>query len=326
MSSFTFYATPSFQAAKTGWLKTFEPFCFSTGRPAPDGEYCYDWSVSLPESLTQTGSWLLPCFSCPGVEHSFQFAIRWKEDCVPLSPIGGPRLIDGAGGKNSAIVSDIDLFRVQETCADATVYLTVHTPDPALPEKAACMSLQHITPDRPEAGAVPETSAPLSVPAISQMQQSPEIARRICSPTCVAMVLQFLETECDAETVATQCYHRETDLYGVWPAAIHAAGYYGQAGVLKAFQTWEDVAQVLEADLPVIASIRYGAGSLPGAAMDATTGHLVVITGLDGDAVSINDPAADTAATVARTVPVKAFASAWMHHGGIGYVLFRSQT
>jgi uncharacterized protein YvpB len=56
--------------------------------------------------------------------------------------------------------------------------------------------------------------------------------------------------------------------------------------------------------------------------MDETTGHLVVVTGYDGDAVYANDPAAPTRASVARRYAQAQFARAWLQHSGVGYVLF----
>lgn len=160
----------------------------------------------------------------------------------------------------------------------------------------------------------------LAVPPRSQMIEPGEIRRRICSPTSVAMVLEHWGRGVDTVAVAADCL--VADRYGVWPAAIAAAARRGVAGYLLRFPDWASAAWCLAAGLPIIASIRYGAGELPGAAMESTDGHLVVITGTQGDDVLLNDPAADTTAEVPRRVRRDAFERVWLERAGIGYVFF----
>ncbi|PYP99333.1 MAG: hypothetical protein DMF83_30930, partial [Acidobacteria bacterium] len=63
-------------------------------------------------------------------------------------------------------------------------------------------------------------------------------------------------------------------------------------------------------------------GELGGAAVAATSGHLLVLVGLEGDTVLVNDPAAPTAASVPRRYRADELGNAWLARGGIGYVLF----
>lgn len=166
-------------------------------------------------------------------------------------------------------------------------------------------------------------SAPrLAVPASSQMEAPPEIALRICSPTSVAMVLAYRGVAASALSVAEDVYHRPTDRYGVWPAAIRAAGRRGVAGYLLRFPDWSSAAWCLAHDLPVIASVSYRAGELTGAPQSETSGHLVVLTGCDGDHVFVNDPVAPTAAEVPRRYRLDEIQRAWLDRSGVGYVLF----
>src|SRR6185436_10023061 len=71
--------------------------------------------------------------------------------------------------------------------------------------------------------------------------------------------------------------------------------------------------------LPVIASVRYGAGELTSAAVPATSGHLIVVTGLDGADALVNDPAAPTAATVPRRYKISELSRVWLERTGVGY-------
>ena len=55
--------------------------------------------------------------------------------------------------------------------------------------------------------------------------------------------------------------------------------------------------------------------------MAATAGHLVVVHGLEGDSVLVNDPAAPHHGAVNRRYPVTAFSEAWFRHRGAAYIL-----
>jgi len=163
----------------------------------------------------------------------------------------------------------------------------------------------------------------IAVPAHTQMTEDPAIARRICSPASVAMVLAHLDAADTVARVAADAFHPATDRYGVWPAAIAAAARRGVLGYLLRFPDWSSAAWCLDHGLPVIASVRFAAGELTGAPLDETTGHLLVVTGHAGDAVLVNDPAAPGADTVARQYALDEFTRAWLDGAGVGYVLFR---
>jgi len=171
-------------------------------------------------------------------------------------------------------------------------------------------------------GAPPGAGTAISVPALSQVAEDPAIAMRICSPTSVAMVLRYWGRPATAAAVAADVFHADTDQYGVWPAAIRAAALRGVAGYLLRFPDWTAAAWCLGRGIPIIASIKFGIGELRDAPLDATTGHLVVLTGYTDGMVLVNDPAGATAAAVPRRYRRDELTRAWLARGGIGYVLF----
>lgn len=176
-----------------------------------------------------------------------------------------------------------------------------------------------------EGGVVESEAGPparLPVPALSQMTAAPEIARRICSPTSVAMTLAYWGPRVEPEALAAEMKHEALDMYGIWPAAVAAAGRRGVLGYLLRFPDWAAAAWCLERGVPVIASIAYTAGELAGAPVEETTGHLVVLTGCEGRDVLVNDPAAATAADVPRRYRRDEFVRVWLERTGVGYVLF----
>jgi hypothetical protein len=176
-------------------------------------------------------------------------------------------------------------------------------------------------------GALPATTtaaAPvhLAVPPRSQMTEPEPDRLRICSPTSVAMTLAYLGCDVPTMTLAAEIFHAATDRYGVWPAAVRAAAARGRPGYLLRFADWDAVAWCLARGLPIVASIRYAEGELTHGAMRDTTGHLIVITGLEGDDVLVNDPAAPTMADVPRRYSRSEMTRVWLERAGVGYVFF----
>jgi Peptidase_C39 like family len=163
----------------------------------------------------------------------------------------------------------------------------------------------------------------LAVPARTQMTEAEDVRLRICSPTSVGMALEYLGCAVPTPVLSDAIFHAPTDRYGVWPAAVRAAATYGLLGYLLRFPDWAAVAWCLGRGLPIVASVRYAAGELTHAAIPETTGHLIVITGLDNDEVLVNDPAAPTAAEVPRRYYRSELTRAWLERTAIGYVFMR---
>jgi len=171
-----------------------------------------------------------------------------------------------------------------------------------------------------DAAALPAERAP-APPRFSQMLENPRIASRICSPVSTAMVLALHRPDTDRGAVIAECYDPATRMYGLWPLAVRAASRRGLVGAVELFSDWEPVRSCLAKGLPVVASIRYAADELPGAPQRASGGHLVVVHGIEGDAVLVNDPAAPDHGSVARRLPLAAFGRAWFRCRGAAYIL-----
>ncbi len=161
----------------------------------------------------------------------------------------------------------------------------------------------------------------LVVPPISQMTAPRALRYRICSPTCIAMVLAYYGIEGSLADVVRDCLHEPSGLFGVWPLAVRPATDAGLVGAVECLSNLDTAAPILERGLPIVASIRFAPGALPGAALSSTEGHLVVVTGIDADSVYINDPAARDASSVPRQCPRAAFAAAWLTERGAAYIL-----
>ncbi|HYE90855.1 MAG TPA: C39 family peptidase [Terriglobales bacterium] len=169
-------------------------------------------------------------------------------------------------------------------------------------------------------------AAPLAVPPRTQMTEPDAVRLRVCSPTSVGMALEYLGCPVPTSTLAAEVFHPPSDRYGLWPAAVRAGAAHGVPGYLLRFTDWATAAWCLGRGLPIVASVRYARGELTGAPMAETSGHLVVITGLEGEDVLVNDPAAATAAEVPRRYRRDEVTRAWLARSGVGYVFFRPPT
>jgi hypothetical protein len=240
----------------------------------------------------------------------------------PAAPSGGPLTVE------------VDLFRASAPVESVRLRVPVHPASalahPLLVTLSAC-DLDHVDDvgraghpraSRPEPGARSASTNALRVPARSQMDEQAEIRERICSPTSVAMVLEYWGKQAPVKNLAAETFHPELDLYGIWPAAIAAAARRGVAGYLLRFPDWSVASWCLAQGLPVIASIRYEVGELGGAPIPRTDGHLVVLTGEDVTHVHVNDPAGRTPREVPRRYRREEVCRVWLERGGVGYVLF----
>ena len=153
------------------------------------------------------------------------------------------------------------------------------------------------------------------------MLENPRIASRICSPISTGMVIGHHGHSVNWHSLLQDCYDPVTKMYGMWPLAIRAASRYGCLGAVELFSGWSQVSACLAADVPIVASIRFGKGQLPGAPLNASGGHLIVVHGLSSNSVRVNDPAAPDHGTVARSYPAQALAEAWFRHRGAAYIL-----
>jgi hypothetical protein len=221
------------------------------------------------------------------------------------------------------LVCDVDVYTAADPIERVRLRIRVGAPDVralAASPWMATLSASDLAPSA--SGTIPLPVARIPVPALSQLEAPSEIAMRICSPTSVAMVLAHWGAPAPPVVLADDVFHAATDSYGIWPAAVRAAGRRGVAGYLLRFPHWSSAAWCLERKLPIIASVRYAAGELTDAPLAETSGHLVVLTGCDRTHVFVNDPVAPTAAEVPRRYALAEIERVWIDRAGVGYVLF----
>jgi len=163
----------------------------------------------------------------------------------------------------------------------------------------------------------------LSVPFRSQKWEDPSLAQSICSPTSVAMVLEFLWIRVETAPVARLAFDPDHGIYGNWSRNVEAAAQLGARGYVDRFRLWNRVRKFLETGRPIVAAIRFERGELEDPPYDHSTGHLLVVRGFtaDGDIIT-NDPfIAENNGGDGCVWKSSDLAVAWFGRGGVGYVL-----
>lgn len=242
--------------------------------------------------------------------------VRWTLPDVPASPV--PPSSRATTG-DARVTLHVDCFHVHQPLAEPA--LVVALEGLAVPARylaaasARPLSIDHVAGPGASAG---RAEAP---PAISQMSAHADLRARICSPTSVAMLLAARGGPSQWPSIVDECRDPATGMYGVWPLAIAAAARRGVFGAVETFTRWEEPLAVLARGIPLVASIRYESGELPGAPLVRTGGHLLVVYAADPESVRVNDPAAPDGASVTRSYPAAAFTRAWLGYRGAAYIL-----
>jgi hypothetical protein len=168
----------------------------------------------------------------------------------------------------------------------------------------------------------------LDVPFRSQQREDAEIARSVCSPVSVAMVMEYYGVRQTSRKMCDLIWDQEYKLYGNWTRAVQASFLFGVPGYLQRFGSWNTVRAYIAQEIPIIASIRAPEpGMLRGAPYRTSDGHLLVITGLDGKGnVHVNDPYGKTRRKGLCTYTRKDMQKVWLDQGGVGYVLLPAET
>jgi hypothetical protein len=289
-------------------------------------------SVDLGQTLSD-GIEIIPCFvSSADFEYGYQAYISHSENNgkmeVFVSPIGEYGEINiGSEESSDSISSEIDLFVLKDDINDPSLIFNIVGFSLESFSKTQSLITISIYDKVSEIRDIrPNKTIQLDVPQMSQMTFAPEIRRRICSPTSISMVQEYLGNKSNILALADRAYNKTHDMYGVWPQNIWAMSGKGLIGYVCRLSDYGDVISLLENRVPLIVSINYKEGELTSAAIKETSGHLVVITGLSEKCVLVNDPAAEAVDNVAREYDINEFKKVWLGKKGVAYIIFSTKT
>lgn len=248
--------------------------------------------------------------------------------------------VKGAGDAVASVDVDTFLLKDKEQGASAyqlrvTLFSTATAVSPAVRRVAgAAQSSGTRAPNKPGDPTVWGTA--LEVPPRSQ--ELPEYKGKgyggggevWCSPTSTSMVMAYWSTQLRRpalnQTVpdaAAGCYDWVYNGTGNWPFNTAYASTLGLSGYVVRLDSLTQAEEWIRAGVPLIISVAWKPGELPGAPISQTNGHLIVLRGFDskGDAL-VNDPAAPNNDSVQRVYPRANLEAAWDHSGRTAYAVF----
>ena len=291
--------------------------------PLPCG-YAVDWNAhegvfyaEIPLDTLHPDEMLVPGLCIPNQPYAYSITLSDQRHDWHLSPVGQSVLEASAAECHPAVSSHVDFFHIHERVDTPVLQVKLYSNQP--PEDYLLVIALHTQAANHQPEVFPAIS--LDLPGYSQMDASAALRMRICSPTCVRMVLDFHGHAAEPNSLIADCYDQASDLYGVWPTNIMAAANRGMLGGVETFGNMHEAGALLSKAVPVITSIRFTPGALTGAPLTDSAGHLVVLSGIDGAWVQVADPAAPNAEDVIRRYALDEFSRAWLDHRGIGYVL-----
>ena len=162
------------------------------------------------------------------------------------------------------------------------------------------------------------------VPALSQMEQDTPHKRRICSPTSLYMALNALGYVVPLQQILPRVFDQTADIYGNWLFNMAAAAEFGAEAFFRRFASLAELEEFVTPDSLVIASVSFKKDELPGAPLEKTQGHMIVVRGYEKHQILVADSAAPTASSVLRSYGAEAFARAWLNNKqGAAYIVRR---
>jgi hypothetical protein len=174
-------------------------------------------------------------------------------------------------------------------------------------------------PPPPDARVVPRArTAILDVPRLSQYLAAHPDQRGWCSAASLAMLLRYHGVKAAVPAVARGVFDSAYGGTGNWSFNAAYAGSRGLRGVVACLRGIDHVAAFVDAGLPVAISISWNPGQLPGAPLEHSEGHLLVVRGMDAEHVAVNDPAHPAIAT---QYPRAALDLVYRSAGGIAYLV-----
>ncbi|GAC1660044.1 MAG: hypothetical protein NVS4B13_07120 [Candidatus Elarobacter sp.] len=262
--------------------------------------------LRVPPSTRAVVSWntAAPSGGIALIAHRADATVSEPLLCARWSP-GQRRSLDGADAKTRI---EVDVVHSAIPLSAIGVASTVELDAVAV-----------TVPPPPDARVAPrERTAELDVPRISQYVAAHPAERGWCSAAALTMLLRYHGVNADVPAVARGVYDDAYGGTGNWSLNVAYAGTRGLRGVVAYLRGLDHVAAFVDAGLPVAISIGWNPGELPGAPLEHSDGHLLVVRGIEPSHVTVNDPAHPAITT---HYPRAALDLVFRSHGGVAYLV-----
>jgi len=160
----------------------------------------------------------------------------------------------------------------------------------------------------------------LDVPARSQYpSDSLTEERGWCSPTSLSMIHAYHGIDVSVADTARAVFDRAYNGTGNWSFNVAYSGSLGLRGVVAHLHNLDHAQRLIERNIPIAISYSWSDGELPGAPLERSDGHIVVLCGFTatGDC-AVNDPAAPNVRVV---YPRSAIERIWQRNDGVAYII-----
>lgn len=317
----------------------FDNLVFAEGRlqlaRRPDGSFHAAGTATSPE-IASTMAFDNAVLSWNGLAPRdtalrFELRVRTGTQWSPWFVMGSWSQEGGASQKaqsNSWGEVDVDTLELLRPATAWQYRVTFSSGDPRATPALGLLSLVHADLARPLAGPpirpLGTQAVDLPVPAYTQLAEDAAIAREICSPTSLTMVLNYYGQNKRVVDVAQAVRDRGNGIFGNWPLNTAYAGQLGFEAYVDRFYSADQLRATLASAIPPIISIRFQPGELSNSPIPSTTGHLIVVRGFTADGnIVVNDPIAPSASEVRRVYKRAELENIWLRAGGVVYVVRR---
>jgi len=227
--------------------------------------------------------------------------------------------------EDAAAVLDVDELKLKAKATAVRYRLKLRQGSGSILLRSIALALSDgDAPAAPPAASTGAWTRELALTPRSQHDADEKLRHDVCSPTSLAMVLEFWGRRKTTEEVALAVRDRgASDLFGNWPANATYAASLGLDARVARLESIAGLEAEIAAGRPVVVSVTFKDGELRGAPIHRTNGHLMVVVGFtkEGDVIAL-DPSAHASAEARRVYARADFHKAWrVNKRGLAYVI-----
>ncbi len=309
-------------AARACWSGTVES-------PVVERDQPFDTAIPSWNALTPAGTWLqidLRVRLGDGRWTPYYTMAVWASGSETVRR----HSVDGQDDADAEVLTDTLRLRAGRTGRAFQYRLTLSTADARSTPSVRSVSVVTSDSRREPTGL----ASPGEQTAWGRELPVPERSQRVsgdsvggwCSPTATAMVLAYWGHAVTVRDAAEATYDHTYAGTGNWAFNTAWATTYGLEAFVTRLGSLSQVEAWIAAGAPVIISLAFGAGQLPGAPIASSDGHLIVVRGFDGSGdVIVNDPAGRSDSDVRRVYDRRSLEALWLRSsGGTAYLIHPS--